>query len=166
HVAHPRGGRSQLAGEVRLDRRHPGVDEQQCRVVDGNQRGALDAPVVVPLEEFEELGADLLAGKMPSHGTTVCRAAVVAAQYRRGPASPCGGGPGAKTGHRRRDRRGQPISASLGSTCSANRSAYSTGCRSGIVSISVTPSAAYSPAPATNPSTSARTGRTQSTVLM
>jgi hypothetical protein len=58
-----------------------------------------------------------------------------------------------------------PSSASLGTTSSASCSANSTGCRSGITAISLTPSAAYSPAAATNASTSARTGRTASTVF-
>ena len=52
------------------------------------------------------------------------------------------------------------MSLSPGSTRSAICSANSTGCRSAMTSISVTPRAAYSRAAARNPSTSARAGRT------
>src|SRR5215211_6120443 len=62
-------------------------------------------------------------------------------------------------------RRRDPAQGSLGSTCSAIWVANSTGWRSGMTSSSVTPRAAYSSAAARNPSTSARAGRTASTVL-
>ncbi|TWH70105.1 hypothetical protein JD77_05126 [Micromonospora olivasterospora] len=64
-----------------------------------------------------------------------------------------------------RGRGGQPMPASRGTTRSASSCVNSTGCRSGIVCTSVTPSAAYSATSARNASGSARGGRMTRTVF-
>lgn len=73
-----------LAKEVRLQRRHASINEQEGRVVDGDERRRLNRPVILLRKEPQEPVPDFLAADGSRHGHH-CR----------------GAGPGGSSAHNR-----------------------------------------------------------------
>jgi hypothetical protein len=56
-----------LSQEVSLEGRHPGVDEQQGRIILGHQRLPFDLKVTAALKKVEEDADNLFAADLPDH---------------------------------------------------------------------------------------------------
>jgi hypothetical protein len=67
HIAQTRIGRLLLAGEIGLQRRHPGVDEEERGIIGGDQAGTRNASMIIFLKELEEGLADLVACHFHGH---------------------------------------------------------------------------------------------------